>query len=315
MDNSAALLAPEMADASVPGPFAVLACLAMAVFYVAILYSPTLIFRLPPPTSLNNFMIRRFVCAVVSSVASVFLTCCLLPIKTLRVWPLVFDSFGIRLDHLWLAVVFPVFLTSLLYGGSFVSNVLHLAGTWKEEKFVHLTLQGVMNGIHSNRANVMAWRNYVVAPLTEELVFRACMIPLLLCGGYKTYNIIFLSPIFFSLAHLNHFLELYYLQSYSFFKAAAIVGIQLGYTVIFGWYAAFLFIRSGNLLAPIVAHIFCNVMGLPVLASPRARGLTIIASVSGCVAFLWLLFPLTNPKLYNDRTDSCRCWQGYCYWK
>ncbi|XP_068663207.1 CAAX prenyl protease 2 isoform X3 [Aristolochia californica] len=241
-----------MADASVSRPVAVVACLAMAVFYVAILYSPSLILRLPPPTSKSNFLIRRFVCAVVSSIASAFLTSCLLPIKTVQAWPLIFGTFGIRLDHL--------------------------------------------------------------APLTEELVFRACMIPLLLCGGFKTYHIIFLSPIFFSLAHLNHFLELYCVQSYSFFKAAVIVGIQLGYTVIFGWYAAFLFIRSGNLFAPIVAHMFCNVMGLPVLSSPRARGLTIMASASGLVAFLWLLFPLTNPNLYNDRIDSCRCWQGYCNW-
>ncbi|XP_068663206.1 CAAX prenyl protease 2 isoform X2 [Aristolochia californica] len=282
-----------MADASVSRPVAVVACLAMAVFYVAILYSPSLILRLPPPTSKSNFLIRRFVCAVVSSIASAFLTSCLLPIKTVQAWPLIFGTFGIRLDHLWQAVVIPVFLTSLLYSGSFVSKLLYLVGTWKQDKFVRITLQSVLNSFHSNVANVMAWRNYIVAPLTEELVFRACMIPLLLCGGFKTYHIIFLSPIFFSLAHLNHFLELYCVQSYSFFKAAVIVG---------------------NLFAPIVAHMFCNVMGLPVLSSPRARGLTIMASASGLVAFLWLLFPLTNPNLYNDRIDSCRCWQGYCNW-
>jgi hypothetical protein len=44
------------------------------------------------------------------------------------------------------------------------------------------------------------------APFTEELVFRACMIPLLLCGGFKMSTIIFLSPVFFS---LGKFLYIY----------------------------------------------------------------------------------------------------------
>jgi hypothetical protein len=40
------------------------------------------------------------------------------------------------------------------------------------------------------------------APITEELVFRACIIPLLLCGGFKMYNIMFFSPVLFSLGKL-----------------------------------------------------------------------------------------------------------------
>ncbi|OAY69783.1 CAAX prenyl protease 2 [Ananas comosus] len=89
------------------------------------------------------------------------------------------------------------------------------------------------------------------------------------------------------IAHLNHFLELYCQRGYSFLKALLIVGVQLGYTVIFGWYAAFLFIRTGNLLSPIVAHIFCNVMGLPVLSSSRTlafRGLLAASNIQK----LWL---------------------------
>ncbi|RWW36966.1 hypothetical protein BHE74_00057973 [Ensete ventricosum] len=68
---------PSAAAARVSGTEAVAACAAMAFFYVAILYAPTLILRLPPPTSLDSFMIRRFACAAVSSAASV-LACVLL---------------------------------------------------------------------------------------------------------------------------------------------------------------------------------------------------------------------------------------------
>lgn len=41
------------------------------------------------------------------------------------------------------------------------------------------------------------------APLTEELVFRACMIPVLLSGGFKPTTVIFLCPILFSLGKLD----------------------------------------------------------------------------------------------------------------
>lgn len=38
---------------------------------------------------------------------------------------------------------------------------------------------------------------------------------------------------------------------------------QLAYTSIFGFHAAFLFLRTGSAVPPILAHIFCNIMGFP----------------------------------------------------
>uniref|UniRef100_A0A803MQF1 intramembrane prenyl-peptidase Rce1 n=1 Tax=Chenopodium quinoa TaxID=63459 RepID=A0A803MQF1_CHEQI len=129
-----------------------------------------------------------------------------------------------------------------------------------------------------------------LAPITEELVFRACMIPLLLCGGFKVQAVLLLCPMFFSL------------------------GTQLAYTMIFGSYASFLFIRSGHLSAPLVAHIVCNYMGLPAVYARRKGVVVSLAFISGTMAFVRLLFPLTSPALYNNRTDNCRCWHGYCSW-
>ncbi|KAK9289812.1 hypothetical protein L1049_007972 [Liquidambar formosana] len=300
---------------------AVIACTAMTLFYVAILYSPTLILRLPPPSSLKNFMIRRFICAVISSIVSVVFCALILPMRSWEV-PLLFGAYGIRMDHIWHAVVFPLSLTSLMYAGSLVLKSLLLVNSWKEYKSMdgglsfncikHLP-QKFLGWMISIASDILAWRNYVVAPLTEELVFRACMIPLLLCGGFKTYTVVFLCPIFFSLAHLNHSMEFYSRQNCSLLKAFMAVGLQLGYTVIFGFYASFLFIRTGHLVAPLIAHIFCNFMGLPVLFSRRS-GMVTVAFIAGVVGFVWLLFPLTCPDLYNDRTDHCRCWHGYCAW-
>ncbi|XP_040495414.1 CAAX prenyl protease 2 isoform X1 [Ursus maritimus] len=53
----------------------------------------------------------------------------------------------------------------------------------------------------------MRWlRNQVIAPLTEELVFRACMLPMLApCTGLGPA--VFTCPLFFGVAHFHHIFE------------------------------------------------------------------------------------------------------------
>ncbi|XP_028187053.1 CAAX prenyl protease 2-like isoform X1 [Glycine soja] len=308
-------------DGVVSQPVAVIACIAMAVFYVAILYAPTVLLRLPPPPSFKTYMIRRFLCAVVSSVLSLFISALILPVQTKELRHILV-VFGIRRDHIWQAVVLPLCLTSLMYAGSIFLKCLLLLASWRQHSSSEAlsldsfkcSLQRFLDWLSVILSNILVWRNYVLAPLTEELVFRACMIPLLLCGGLKTYSAILLCPIFFSLAHLNHFLEIYAKQNYRIVKAAMVIGLQLGYTVVFGSYASFLFVRTGHLIAPLVAHIYCNFMGLPVLYSQRS-GIVSVTFIIGFLGFLWLLFPMTGPELYNDRIDNCSCWQSYCTWR
>ncbi|KAJ8754265.1 hypothetical protein K2173_002165 [Erythroxylum novogranatense] len=311
----------EQQDTNLSKPVAVAACTGMACVYVAILYAPTLVLRLPPPSSVKEFMIRRFICAALSSIVSLLFCALILPVKGMEASSLV-GVYGIRLDHMWQAVAFPLFLTSLMYTGSLVLKALLLVDSLKDHMnhggnlslgCIKDALQDLLSWTQATASNILAWRNYVVAPVTEELVFRACMIPLLLCGRFKIYNVIFLCPIFFSLAHLNHWMEIYSHQNYSLLKASMVVGLQLVYTVIFGSYASFLFVRTGHLTAPLIAHIFCNFMGLPELFA-RRKGIVSLAFVAGMTAFLFLLFPLTRPDLYNDRTNNCRCWNGYCSW-
>ncbi|XP_076912030.1 CAAX prenyl protease 2-like [Bidens hawaiensis] len=311
----------EVAGAGVPAAVAIVACILMTILYVAILYSPTLILRLPPPSSFKTFMIRRFICAGISTVVSLIACAFILPIKRWNMSQL-FSAYGIRQHHTWEVVVFPLGLTSLMYTGSFILKVLSIWSSWAERgdhrmdiSFHGLksAIQNLSNWMLSLVYNISVWRIYIVAPLTEELVFRACMISLLLCGGFKPYSVILLSPVLFSLAHLNHLLEFYMQQDTSLLRASMIVGFQLGYTVIFGSYASFLFVRTGHIAAPLVSHMFCNIMGLPAFFS-RRTWLVSVGFVAGVISFVYLLFPLTSPALYNDRTDDCKCWHTYCYW-
>lgn len=311
---------------SLSKPLAVAACIGMAFTYVGLLYAPRFILRLPPPASFKEHMLRRFVSAAIASVlATIVASLLLLPVCDSQNTCIIsiLSAYGLRMDHLWQAVFFPIILTALLYLGPLVTAALEFITEWKEEepqcycgavdlksayrKWAHATV--------SMGSDIQAWRNYVVAPLTEELVFRACMIPLLLCGGFQPSSIIFLSPVFFSLAHLNHFWELYYHQKYEIYRAALIVGLQLGYTILFGWYASFLFIRTGHLVAPIVAHTFCNIMGLPSMSCIQRGKVTSMAFLVGIAGFFLMLSPASNPVLYNYNITNCKCWSGFCKWK
>ncbi|XP_078440763.1 farnesylated protein-converting enzyme 2 isoform X2 [Wolffia australiana] len=277
------------------GAMALGACSAMSILYVGILYTPRLLLRLPAPKTMNSFLIRRFICAAVASLISLISSALVLGVRSFEAMPSVFTMYGIRLDRMWRAVLLPTLLTSLVYAGSLVSKAVVIHSSSQTETcsiwgLLETSRQDIRQRMQDIGSNMQFWRNYFVAPVTEEIVFRACMIPLLLCAGFKNTNILFFSPIFFSL------------------------GFQLGYTVIFGAYAAFLFLRTGNLICPIVAHILCNMMGLPAFSSAHAKGLTRATFVLGVACFSLLLFPLTSPKLYNESPQECHCWNGQCSW-
>ncbi|KAM0005441.1 putative Type II CAAX prenyl endopeptidase Rce1 [Helianthus debilis subsp. tardiflorus] len=115
---------------------------------------------------------------------------------------------GILCMKQWEAVVFPLCLTSLMYIGSFILKILSIWSSWAEHGDLQIDisfhglksgLQNLINWMVSAVYDISVWRMYIVAPLTEELVFRGCMISLLLCGGFKAYTVILLSPVLFSL--------------------------------------------------------------------------------------------------------------------
>lgn len=221
------------------------------------------------------------------------------------------------------AITFPLLLTSLLYLGPLAMAALEMYEDWCEGR-LKFTGSGGSCPTHSTCeflyslklliSDVLAWRNFVLAPLTEEVVFRACMIPILLCAGLQVNTIIFLCPLFFGLAHANHFWELVHLQNCDKKRALLIVGAQLGYTTVFGWYASFLYLRTGSVFAPLAAHVFCNIMGFPDLHGVFQRGGLIFIFCAGVVAFFFMLVPASHPRLYNNASDLCYCWLGYCKW-
>mmetsp|Transcript_28111 Transcript_28111/g.78778 ORF Transcript_28111/g.78778 Transcript_28111/m.78778 type:complete len:159 (-) Transcript_28111:33-509(-) len=151
-------------------------------------------------------------------------------------------------------------------------------------------------------------RDEVVAPLTEEFVFRACCARLWDGASFPAPLIIAGLPLCFGLAHAHHFAE-HMRRLENKRLAAAQVAFQLLYTSIFGAYATFLLLRTGSAIAVFLVHAFCNHMGVPDLGFlqeqhvlAHRRNAILAVYVVGMVAFGYLLSPLTA-----GRPTTFRC--------
>ncbi|XP_069500860.1 CAAX prenyl protease 2 isoform X1 [Ambystoma mexicanum] len=205
---------------------------------------------------------------------------------------------GFRLDGIFNATFLPLFLTMVLFLGPLIQ--LAMDCPWEfidglkvvfDPRFWVLCLTD------------MRWlRNQVIAPLTEELVFRACMLPMLVpCTGLSTA--IFTCPLFFGIAHFHHVIELLRFRQGTVVSIFLSAAFQFSYTAVFGAYTAFIFIRTGHLIGPVLCHSFCNYIGFPAIFTAcehPQRFIIITFYVLGMVLFFLLLHPMTDPALYGD---------------
>ncbi|EME32259.1 prenyl protein peptidase [Galdieria sulphuraria] len=107
-------------------------------------------------------------------------------------------------------------------------------------------------------------RNLIVAPVSEELVFRGCICKLLsFCTSSR--SAVLLSSAFFAASHCHHFIYRNFVYN-SLRTAILETVIQFLYTFLFGVYSAWVFIRSRRVITSICLHSFCNFVGTPDLS-------------------------------------------------
>ncbi|KAG7366958.1 CAAX protease self-immunity-domain containing protein [Nitzschia inconspicua] len=160
-------------------------------------------------------------------------------------------------------------------------------------------------------------RNYIVAPWTEEVVFRGCMIPPLLASGMSVAKASMVTPLFFGVAHVHHALARL-AKGEPLVPVLFITTFQFLYTSLFGMYASYAFIRTGSVLAVTVSHAYCNWMGLPDLSFVQIRHpmyqyriLLLASFLAGVFTFKYLLksddllpLPPRLPTLIVQMTDG-----------
>ncbi|KAI9746578.1 MAG: hypothetical protein M1818_000291 [Claussenomyces sp. TS43310] len=146
-------------------------------------------------------------------------------------------------------------LTCILFLGPLFETAI-IEGAWKDWVKLH--------AFKETFGSWIGYRNLIAGPITEEILFRSCAIPLFILSRASPSTIIFLTPLIFGLAHIHHFYEFRITHPHNPLLASITRSLfQLSYTTLFGAYATFLYLRTGSLLAVVLAHSFCNFMGLP----------------------------------------------------
>lgn len=125
-----------------------------------------------------------------------------------------------------------------------------------------------LDDLQTTQQRWVFFRNYLASPLLEEVVFRRQAHIIWQCA--PTALSVVSPAVLFGAAHLHH---------------AAAVGIvpalfQFAYTSLFGMYAALLYLCSRTLIAPIIAHMTCNYLGIPDFATiarhKSARAISVV---------------------------------------
>lgn len=271
---------------------AVLSCLLLAVAYVGSLYVWKRELPRDHPKTIKQRTLSVF---VVCAAAPLFLLLISSEVFTSQEWSLC-QHLGVRSPGLLASFTVPLVLTMVLFSGPLYMLYLDRS---------HDTALAERSAFWSNNASRMVWlRNYLIAPFTEEFVFRACMLPLLVpCFGCPTAVIV--CPLFFGVAHIHHIIERLRFGSEPLSAIILTAFFQSCYTTVFGAYSAFLFVRTGHLAGPFICHSFCNYMGFPEIGQifnhgPGHRAIIAATFVAGLLTFLFLLYPLTNPAWYNN---------------
>ncbi|KAL4877673.1 Sucrase/ferredoxin-like-domain-containing protein [Aspergillus karnatakaensis] len=226
----------------------------------------TLIYVLPfyisPATRPSTTLSRDAPSVIRARIRAVTLSCIICSLAVL--WLIVGKDDSSVLEALELMGWWPIsfadivrsfLLTAILFLGPLFERGV-AEGEWSE------WLRGTR--ISETLGSWIGWRNYVAGPITEEVMFRSAIVPLHLLAKVSPGRIVFVAPLYFGVAHVHHFYEFRITHPDTSILASMLRSLfQFGYTTVFGWFATFIYLRTGSLVAVIFIHAFCNWCGLP----------------------------------------------------
>lgn len=153
----------------------------------------------------------------------------LLTVAALYGWKLLLPATGIGRGKSRLPMAIAILLT-VLVPMSFIEEQLHLQDN----------VSGTFDTLIGNWPGILCMT--VAGPITEELVFRRALLGSLLEDKVKPMVAIVVSALAFALAHFN--------------PAQTPAAIAIG--ILLGW----IYVRTGNILAPMACHMVNNVLSV-----------------------------------------------------
>lgn len=194
---------------------------------------------------------------------------------------LFFKMLGITNTNVLLGPLSSIALICEIYFGPLVVMFLQKELFFQNQNYKYLDF------------SILEVRNYIVGPISEEFIFRSCMCAVCFAANFSNTVMIFLLPMFFGLAHIHHAYEYYKMNKATENVIQQIIistVFQFSYTTVFGWFSLFLFLKTGNILSPIVAHILCNILDFPdvnsvIQATKKNKLIYIVCYLLGLIVF------------------------------
>jgi len=225
---------------------------------------------------------------------------------------------GFRMDETFFAGAFiPLLLTASLFLAPIVERAILISCSYgvsnRRASACEILTDFVL--FSTPHDTYVPHRNLIVAPFIEELVFRCCMCSLLRLADVSTSKIIFVSPLLFGFAHMHHAVDRILRLGEGVRVSLLRALFQTLYTSLFGAYAAFIFLRTGNVAGPVLSHMFCNSMGFPGFqwltrppsdpSHPLRRWRNLLSAllfigVSGFIAGIVILARTSAPALFRS---------------
>lgn len=221
-------------------------------------------FYLSPATRPSPTLNRDAASVIRARIRTVSLACLisslsafyLITVSGQTTWTETFHLLGCYTVSPLTSIIRPLSLTALLFLGPLFEKFI-TQDSWRA------WLSG-LNSLLPTLTSSVGFRNYVAGPVTEEILFRSVLIPLHLLAKTPPAQIVWLTPLYFGIAHVHHFYEFTLTHPYTPTLPALLRSLfQFGYTTLFGWYASFLYLRTASLVTVILVHSFCNWCGLP----------------------------------------------------
>lgn len=192
-------------------------------------------------------------------------------------------------------------LVAILYVGPLADLCLH---------YIY-TSDSLWYDFCDNFNDIWGVRNYMFAPITEELVYTSMLLSCHIAmepRSQLTWRQLLLEPsLYFGIAHVHHAWEMYQDGDYKLLQILLITAFQATYTTMFGTFSNYIFLRhGGNLYSCILAHAMCNLLGVPSVQPSSSALFTslwakklwsrgyFLLLVLGLATFCFLLGPMTT---------------------
>ena len=170
-----------------------------------------------------------------------------------------------------------------------VATILCFLGPLVQKFFESVSVANAVREFFKELKSFYQFRAIVIAPLTEEMIYRSFTCSLWELSGISRKKIIFLSPVTFGVCHFSNF---FFLSSKSIVKKLLICGFQCCYTIVFGWWEAFVWLNTHCFVAVVLIHSFCNSMGFPDFGGalswkdPKQKCVILVSYVVGLALFV-----------------------------